>query len=108
MIEIYFKTVRDLEFQRISDFRIGSWIYVKEATLEDLTKIAEVTGIELADIRDSLDKYELPRIEKVGENEIFFIRHPGETEYGLYTETLTMILTPSYVIAISPSRSELI
>lgn len=108
MIEIYFKTIRDLEFKKIDDFRPGSWIYVKEVNLEDLNKIVEITGLDLADIRDSLDKYELPRIEYVNENVIFFIRHPSERERGLYTETLSMILTNHFVIAISPTRSEII
>jgi magnesium transporter len=108
MIEIYFKTIRDLEFNRIMDFRPGGWIYVKEANLEDLTKIAEVTHLDINDIRDSLDKYELPRIEHVDDNILFFVRHPGTNEFGLYTETLTMILTSSYVIAISPHRTEII
>lgn len=109
MIEIYFKTIRDLEFKQISDFRAGSWIYAKEANLEDLTRISDLTGLDMVEIRDSLDKYELPRVEHLGEgNFLFFIRHPGEHEYGLYTETLTIILTNSYVIAISPHRSDII
>lgn len=108
MLEIYFKTVRDTEFKRTLDFRPGCWIYAKEATLEDLTKIAEVTALDLNDIRDSLDKYELPRIEHVDDNILFFVRHPGTNEFGLYTETLTMILTNTFVIAISPHRSEII
>lgn len=108
MLEIYFKTVRDPQFNRINDFRPGSWIYAKEATFEDLSKIAEVTGIDLNDIRDSLDKFELPRIEQIDGNILFFVRHPGNNEVGLYTETLTMILTNNYVIAISPHRSEII
>lgn len=108
MIEIYFKTIRDAAFKKIEDFRQGSWIYIKEATFDDLSKIAETTGIDIPDIRDSLDKYELPRIEHAGENIIFFVRHPSDREPGLFTETLTIILTPSFVIAISPSRSEII
>lgn len=108
MIEIYFKTVRDNAFNQISDFRPGSWIYAKDANLEDLTRIAEVTQIDLNDLRDSLDKYELPRIERIDDNILFFVRHPAGCEFGLYTETLTMILTNTFVIAISPHRSEII
>lgn len=108
MIEIYFKTIRDNEFKRVQDFRPGSWIYAKEATFDDLGKIAEVTGIDIADIRDSLDKYEMPRIERVGENILLFIRHPSDAEFGHYTTTLMMILTNHFVIAISPNRSETI
>jgi len=108
MLEIYFKAFRDSEFQRIPDFRSGSWIYAKEANLEDLSKIAEATKIDLADIRDSLDKFELPRMEHIDDNILFFVRHPGSNEYGLYTETLTLIITNTLVIAISPHRSEII
>lgn len=108
MLEIYFKTFRDSAFTQIPDLRPHSWIYAKEANLEDLTKIAEATKIDITDIRDSLDKFELPRIEHIDDNVLFFIRHPGNNEFGLYTETLTMIITNSYVIAISPHRSEII
>ena len=108
MIEIYFKTVRDPEFKQIKNFRPGSWIYLKEANLEDLSKISEVTKIDIADLRDSLDKYEQPRIEHFDNNIIFYVRHPGINEFGLYTETLTMVLTKDYVIAISPHCSQLV
>ncbi len=108
MLEIYFKDFRDSEFKRIPDFRQGSWIYAKEANLEDLGKIAEATRIDISDIRDSLDKFELPRIEHIDDNILFFVRHPGSNEFGLYTETLTMLITNSFVIAISPHRSEII
>lgn len=108
MIEIYFKPPGESEFQQISDFRLGSWVYIKEANLEDLNKIAELTHLDINEIRDSLDKYELPRIEQIDDNTLFFIRHPGANEFGLYTETLTMILSSNFVIAISPHRSEII
>lgn len=108
MIEIYFKTVRDTDFIRILEFRPGSWIYIKEATLEELHTISEITALDINDIRDSLDKYELPRIEHFDDNMLFFVRHPDSSEQGLYTATLAMILTPTFVIAISPHRSEII
>jgi Mg2+ and Co2+ transporters len=108
MLEIYLKTDRDTEFQLIDKFRPGCWIYVKQATLEDLEKIIDITGLELADIRDSLDKYELPRIEHLGDSLILFVRHPDEEEPGAYTNTLTIILRNDCIIAISPHRSGLI
>ncbi len=108
MLEIYSKNPQDPEFTRIVDFRPGSWIYAKEATLEDLTKLAQITNLDLNDLRDSLDKYELPRIEHIDDNILIFVRHPGTNEKGLYTETLTILLTNVFVIVISPHRSEII
>lgn len=108
MIEIYFKNAQETEFQKITEFKPGSWIYVIDANLEDLAKIIELTGLDMADVRDSLDKQELPRIEHIGENSLFFTRHPSQAELGMYTQTLTIILAKSYIIAISPGRSEII
>lgn len=108
MIEIYFKTIRDAEFKRIEEVRAGCWIYAREATLEDLTQIAEFSSLEVSDLRDSLDKYEVPRIERHEHCILLFTRYPGEGEPGLYTEPLTILLTDSYLIAISPMSSHII
>lgn len=108
MLEIYFKTDRDTTMRRVDQFRPGAWVYAKEATLEDLEKIIAITGLDLAEIRDSLDKYEMPRVERTDNSLIFFVRHPDEQEIGSYTMTLTLILQDQVAIAISPHRSELI
>lgn len=108
MIEVYCKTVQDNEFKLTEEFQSGSWIYAKDANIEDLAKIANVIQMDINDLRDSLDKYELPRIEHIDENILFFVRHPANHEFGLYTETLTLILTNHFVIAISPHRCEII
>lgn len=108
MLEIYYKDASEADFKPISDFKPGSWIYAKEANLEDLAKISELTKLDLTDIRDSLDKYELPRLENFNDNILFFVRHPSSNELGLYTDTLTIVITKDYVIAISPQHSEII
>jgi magnesium transporter len=108
MLEIYFKSAHDHTFEKIEDFRPGSWIYAKDAKSEDLASIANITGLDVSDLKDSLDRFELPRVEKIGDNTIVFIRHPSEVEHGLYTNTLTIIMTHSFVVAISPDRSEII
>lgn len=108
MIEIFFKTIRSAQFQKIEEFRVGSWVSVTDATVDDLQQIAELTGLEFADLKDALDKYEIPRIEHQEGNILVFTRHPYEEEMGLYTSTLSIILTKTYVITISPKSSEVI
>ena len=102
MIEIYFKTEQDVEMSLIQDYRRGSFIYVKQANLEDLEKIDELLSHEIGDIHASIDKYEVPRIEQHVDITLLFTRHPGEQEIGLHTEPLTLILTKDYLIAITP------
>lgn len=108
MIEVYFKSVKDQKFERITDFRAGSWIHIDNADNNDLAKICEITNLQMADIKDSLDKYEIPRIEQTEDNVIIYLRHPSEELEGFYTSTITIILTRSYIITISPIESKLI
>lgn len=108
MMQIYFKTMRDEEFQLIPQIREGCWIHVDEATPEETAQVAQLIGLEAADLHDCLDKYEIPRIERIGNNTIIYTRHPIEHEIGLYTSTLSIILTPHYVVTISPYKSSLV
>ncbi len=108
MIEVFFKSLKAKEFQKINEFKVGSWVHVTETSLEDLDKIMELTDIDFADLKDSLDRYEIPRIEHEQENIVIFTRHPSENEGGLYTSTLTILLTPNYVVTISPQKSNVI
>lgn len=102
MIEIYLKTEQDNEFIRIQEFSPGCFIYLKDANLENLEQIDQLLSHEIGDIHESIDKYEVPRIEKHGDNLLLFTRHPGEQEIGLHTEPLTIILTKNYLLAITP------
>lgn len=107
MIEIYFKSIKDLTFQKIKEFKVGSWIHIDNATLDDLKKISQITNLEIEDIKDSLDKHEIPRIEQKQDKTIIFVRHPSD-EKGMSTTTMAIILTKSYIITISPQENILI
>lgn len=108
MLQIYFKSMRDEEFQILPQIKEGCWIHIDEATPEDLTNLSQIVGLDYQDLQDCLDKYELPRIEKIQNTVFIFTRHPIEQEQGLYTGTLTIILMPHYTITISPHKSFMI
>ena len=110
MIEYYFKTIKEEYFLSLSEPKEGCWIHVDEATSSDLDVICHLTGLEQTDLQDSLDRYEIPRIEKIRNHVLIFTRHPIEHDVvvGLYTLTFTMILTTHYFITISPLKNPLI
>ncbi len=110
MIEYYFKTAKDENFLSFPSVKEGCWIHVDEASAGDLNEICQLTGLEFADLQDSLDRYEIPRVEKIHNHVLIFSRHPIEHDIavGLYTSTLTMILTTHYFITISPQKNPLI
>ncbi len=108
MIQYYYKTVRDEEFQLMPEMREGCWIHVEEATSDEISILADHLGLEVTDLQDCLDKYEVPRVEKIQGTVLIFTRHPTEYETGLYTSTLTIILAPHYIATISPHQSHLV
>jgi magnesium transporter len=108
MVELYLKTVKDKKFKKIDAVRAGCWINVENATEEDLRFVAELTGLNMRDLQDSLDNYEVPRIERQEEGILFFVRTPNPTEGDLHTELLTIITTDKYLISISPLKNSVI
>ena len=110
MIEYYFKTAKEDYFLSLPSPKEGCWIHADEATSADLDEICQITGLELADVQDSLDRYEIPRIEKIDHHTVIFTRHPIEHDIavGLYTSTFTMVLTTHYFITIAPLKSHFI
>ncbi|HEY2811723.1 MAG TPA: magnesium transporter CorA family protein [Rhabdochlamydiaceae bacterium] len=108
MIFIYYKAARDKEFQTLSEPREGCWIDCEEVTQEDLERVAQITSLDPRDLIDCLDKHEVPRLERLKNAVLVITRYPSESEMGLYTSTLSMILASSYFITISPEKRPLI
>lgn len=111
MFNIYFRTIKGKEFRKINDLKDGAWINIENATEEDLKKVVEITDLDYLDLEDSLDPYELPRIERHENSIIIFIRNPlgkGFDEEFLHTQILTIVLTDKYFITISISKSSII
>jgi len=108
MITIYDKGEHDDEFIEIPEPKEGCWIHVEDATTNDINQISKLIDLEYTDMYDSLDRYEIPRVEKVNESVLIFTRHPMEPDAGLYTTTFTIILTKDYFITICPQKSQIV
>ena len=108
MITIYDKGEHDEEFIEISEPKEGCWIHVENATTNDINQISQLINLEYTDMYDTLDRYEIPRIERIDEAVLIFTRHPIDSEVGLYTTTFTIILTNDYFITICPQKSQIV
>lgn len=108
MLSIFYKTLKDKKFKKIEKVKPGVWINIESATNEDIEKVAEMTGLQISDLKDALDKYELPRVERQEEGLIIYARYPHDGDEELYTSLLTIILTDKYLITVSPTKNPLI
>ncbi len=105
MLLFYNKASKGDIFVPLTEPLPGCWIHVDEAKQEDIEQICALTGLDPSLLFDSLDRYELPRLEFAGNDLLLFARHPLEEERALYTGTLTLLLTPNYFVTISPVKS---
>lgn len=108
MITIYDKKEHDEEFKKIETPEAGCWIHIEDATTNDINRMSKLIDLEYTDMYDCLDRYEIPRVEKIQEHVLIFTRHPVEVEGGLYTTTFTIILTKDYFITICPQKSQIV
>ncbi len=108
MITNYVKDEYEEFFHTLDEPVTGCWIHVDEATTNDIVKIASYIDVDYTDIHDCLDKYEVPRVERVKDHVVIYTRHPSNQEAGLKTSTLTIILTNDFFITISPHKSQVI
>lgn len=108
MKTIYFKSPQEKELKEISEIRDGCWINIENATKKDLEDLLPLTGLEYIDIDDSLDLYELPRLERHKDITIIFVRNPSINDESQHTEILTIIFSHKYLITISPNKNSTI
>lgn len=108
MIRIYYQETPHAELQELQQPTPGCWVHIDEATSSDLQKVSYWTEIGEVALGDSLDKYEIPRCELAEKNLLIYSRYPTDQEVGLYTSTLTFILSTDRLFTISPNRCSLI
>lgn len=101
-IKIYYRETPEAELQELKEPRPGCWIHVDQATPSDLQQVSSWTAISETALSDCLDKYEIPRCERTDGNLLIYMRYPTDQETGLYTSTLTLILTNGQFITICP------
>lgn len=108
MITTLYRSIRDTKFKILDKPKKGSWVNVTNVNTEDLVLIAKLTDLDLDDIKDVQDDFELPRIERHGKSIVIFLRTPSNNAELNFTKTLALIVTPELLVTISPSENLLI
>lgn len=73
MIEYFFRTAKAKAFIFLSHLP-------KEALAADLDQIGQLIELECTDLQDSIDRYEIPRIDYIKNNVLIFSRYPLELD----------------------------
>ena len=105
----YLKETEDERFHTIPSPASNCWIHAGNATLDDIERLSRILKIDSDDIKDALDMMEIARIERLEKDAfVVYVRFPYLQEIGLYTATLTIVITQNYFVTICPATCHII
>lgn len=96
MQTIYYKNLKHSKMQTLNQFRIGSWVHADEATLEDIQYICNRFKLDETIVRDALDTFEVPRIEKEDGVVYLITRFSFQKDETISTAPLMVIAGPDF------------
>lgn len=105
MIKSYKNSVQQKKLRQTTEFSDHSWLSVIEPSKDEIKKLSKNLNLQEDILEDSLDKYELPRIEIEGENILVILRAMVEEKGSYTTYPLTIIFRPKLLVTISPVKN---
>lgn len=108
MIRKFISDRESLSVTEVKDYQRGVWIDIENADSNDIEEVARLTNLTYEDLADGLDNLELPRVETQGNCILFFMRTPSDVNSGLFTETLSIVISPEYFITISSTTNKIV
>jgi len=101
MLKIYHKKIKDKEIKELDNFVIGSWVRVDSPTTEDIAFLKDKLSLDEDLLKDSLDPYEVPRLESEEGRVYIFARIPNREEDGkIVTVPILIIIGPNFVATV--------
>ncbi|MCB9802961.1 magnesium transporter CorA family protein [Candidatus Nomurabacteria bacterium] len=108
MIKSYKNTIQQKKLKNATEFSDRSWLSVVEPTEKEIEKISKQLNLPIDILQDSLDRFELPRIEVEGENIVVILRSIVEEKGTYKTYPFTIILNKKLLTTVSPVKNTLI
>lgn len=102
MITIYHKTVKDTTPKVLENFKTGVWIDVIDPSDIELSRLANELSLEHDLLKDALDIYEVPRLEKEDGIVYVFTRVPYQDDNKrVLTIPMLVVLGTNFVLTLS-------
>lgn len=106
MQTVYYRTIRSQVVEEIDTPKRGAWLRVIDPSKEELDKLEKEFNLEADLLADGVDLYEVPRIEREGDDLYIYVRYCRPV--GEYTSThpLLIVVTPELLITVSRIESD--
>ena len=101
MINIYYRSIREVKTESLEEFRVGSWVDVCDPTEREIEEVCSLLGTEASLLRDALDPYEVPRLEQENGFTYVFTRVPEKEKGETITMPILIVLGDSFIMTVS-------
>lgn len=104
MVTIFHKTLKDTEPKVLKESKAGVWVCLEDPTETDIASVAKMHGLDASLMRDALDPYEVPRIEREDGVLYVYSRVPFQEGTSVITVPLLIALTDTAVITVATKQ----
>jgi magnesium transporter len=102
MITNYFRTLKDDSLKQIDEVRNGVWVHAHSPERSELEGLAERLNLDMSILEDSLDFFEVPRLEKSDGVTYFFTRYPyKDDDEDTDTAPLLIVIGEAFVLTVT-------
>jgi magnesium transporter len=108
MVEILFRSLKGDSIKLLDKYKPGAWINVVDPEPAALAELCEDLHLDLPTVKDALDPYEVPRIERENGSDYIFIRTPVSISGQVHTVPLLFIITADHFITVSKDQLDFI
>lgn len=107
MFNIFYKEENDKDLSSIDDFKSGSWISLIEPDEKEVDRAVAMLKVEKSLLIDSLDQYEMPRLEIEDGAMYIYVRVPEKTGGDIITFPLLIVIGDDFVLTVSSRKTNL-
>ena len=104
MIKIIYRSVRNEQPKLLTEYKIGSWVHIEDAQGADIEKVAHDLNLDLNNMKDAMDPFEVSRIEQDNGVQYIFARFAYHQEGHIFTTPLLVIIAPDYFVTVAREK----
>jgi magnesium transporter len=106
MLKIIKNSTTSPKLKKVKTGRLesDSWLYALDPTSEEIGRISKLSKISLETLEDSLDEYEIPRVETEKDKLVIILRTPVLDDGVYKTTPLTLVISGEFIVSISSKK----
>jgi len=108
MVNIFYKTKQEDKLSLLNKFKPGSLVVLSDPKEEEIDQIVSMLKVEKSLVTDSLDQYEMPRLEVEDGVIYIYVRVPERVNGDIITFPLLIAIGADFILTVSEQKCNLL